>query len=339
MLNLNLYGNLKVLYVDDEPENLQAFSYALVGECVVVTFESPSAALKAIEDDPDIAVVVADIRMPEMDGFEFLRQAADINPYTVNLILTGHKDESLVIHALNSQLCVGYHKKDQVFEGDNLKQIIREAATRYADRYIREVMAANFTLLVQRLLRLRDRKYLHEHTHNMEILCRYLLPYLDISAMDRELLVLAAIFHDIGKIAMPDADAAGRSEDPVLFSGQLLRGLRGLEQCWRGAMDYHERWDGTGAPEGKHGDRISLFGRILAVVDFFDAMASERADQRAALIPEALRMIEMEAGTRFDPEVVRIFVQMCNKNPQIAEHYRVQNEQIRATLVGMNTST
>jgi response regulator RpfG family c-di-GMP phosphodiesterase len=327
VLNLNIFSNLRVLYVDDEPENLHAFSYALIDECEVATFQSPEEALRAITDDPRIAVVVADIRMPEMDGFSFLHRAGQINPFTANVILTGHTDESLAIKALNGRVCGGYYKKDYAFSGDNLVRIVRDAGLAYAERHSRELLTANATVIVKRLMRLRDKTYSHEHVQNVELLCRYLLPYLDLPLVDKEVLVLAATFHDIGRLVGSDeaGDEVDLAKRSVAYSDEILRGLRGLEKCWLGAVDHHEAFDGTGFPAGKKGAEISLFGRILAVAGFFDAMASERSFRKPVPTDQVVALVQEQAGRLFDPIVVQAFVQMWRDNPQLAEHYRQQN--------------
>ena len=335
MLNLNIFSNLKVLYVDDEAECLHAFSYALLDECEVLTFQSPVEALRAIEEDPRIAVVVADVRMPQMDGFAFLHRVSQINPFTANLILTGQTDENLAIKALNGRVCGGYYKKDYAFADGHLVQIIREAGLAYAERHSRELLTANATLIVKRVMRLKDRTYHHEHLQNVELLCRYLLPYLDMPLVDKELLILAATFHDIGKLVVPDevlmapgaysTDEFARMKEHVAYSDQILRGLRGLEKCWLAAVDHHESFDGSGYPAGKKGDQISLFGRILAVLDFFDALASERSFRRSVPTDDVLAQMQALAGSRFDPVIVEAFSQAWRDNPQLAEHYREQN--------------
>jgi putative two-component system response regulator len=338
VLNLHVFSNLKVLYVDDEAECLHAFSYALLDECEVLTFQSPTEALRAIEEDPRIAVVVADIRMPEMDGFAFLHRVSQINPFTANLILTGQTDENLAIKALNGRVCGGYYKKDFAFADDNLVKIVRDAGLAYAERHGRELLTANATLIVKRVMRLKDRTYRHEHLQNVELLCRYLLPYLDMPLVDKELLILAATFHDIGKLVVPDevllapggysADDVARMQQHVAYSDQILRGLRGLEKCWLAAVDHHESFDGTGYPAKKKGDQISLFGRILAVVDFFDALASERSFRRAVPTDEVIAQLRGLSGSRFDPVIVEAFCQAWRDNPQLGEHYRQQNAEL-----------
>ncbi|MEK6609175.1 MAG: HD domain-containing phosphohydrolase [Myxococcota bacterium] len=343
MLNLNIFSSLKVLYVDDEMENLQAFSYALIDECDVATFQSPEDALKAIEADPTIAVVVADIRMPEMDGFEFLHRVAKVNPFTSNVILTGHTDEALAIKALNGQLCSGYFKKADAFAGNALATIIRDAGLRYADRHSREILTANATQIVKRMLRVKDRTFAHTPSgvmahDNVELLCRYLLPFLDIPLVDKEILLLAAGFYDVGKIAVRDellaaphvfsVDEHREMKEHVAHSDEILRGLRGLEKCHQAAVDHHEHFDGTGYPRGKKGREISLFGRILAVVDYFDAMASERSYKRGLPLAQVMEIVESESGKKFDPDVVKAFGQMWRENHQLEDHYRLQNERL-----------
>jgi putative two-component system response regulator len=78
-------------------------------------------------------------------------------------------------------------------------------------------------------------------------------------------------------------------------------------------MYHHERWDGTGYPEGLKGDEIPLLGRILSVADFLDALTSDRAYRRGQSFDEVIAMIQKDAGHAFDPKVVDAAVQLHEK--------------------------
>ena len=76
------------------------------------------------------------------------------------------------------------------------------------------------------------------------------------------------------------------------------------------AYSHHERWDGTGYPEGRSGQQIPLCARIMAVADVFDALVSKRSYKEAFSIEKALAIIQEESGTHFDPEVTNAFLQV-----------------------------
>jgi len=128
-----------------------------------------------------------------------------------------------------------------------------------------------------------------------------------------------ALLHDIGKIGVPDAILRKRGPltpeewrimrmHPVM-GRQILRGVRFLKPAIPIVYSHHERWDGTGYPEGLVGEAISLSARIFAVADAFDALTSDRPYRRAVPAEVALREIRRCTGTHFDPQVVEAFLQ------------------------------
>ena len=126
--------------------------------------------------------------------------------------------------------------------------------------------------------------------------------------------------HDIGKIAIPDSillkPAALTPEEfetikaHTVLGYDLLKGSRSeiLAEGAIIALTHHERWDGTGYPRGLAGDEIPVAGRIVSIVDVFDALISERPYKRAWTSERALSYISEKRGTQFDPALVDIFV-------------------------------
>jgi putative nucleotidyltransferase with HDIG domain len=135
-----------------------------------------------------------------------------------------------------------------------------------------------------------------------------------------ELLYLGGPLHDVGKLGvseevlakpgrLDDRELAQIREHPKLGARILLR-----VAALRGALPYvlyhHERWDGGGYPSGRAGEEIPLEARVLAVADAFDAMTSDRPYRQALDLDEALAEVERCAGTQFDPEIVRVFLEL-----------------------------
>ncbi len=137
---------------------------------------------------------------------------------------------------------------------------------------------------------------------------------------DRQLeeLALGAALHDVGKVALPrDVLAKPGALDPVemehvrahpVEGAWLIAGFPTLASALPYVLFHHERWDGSGYPTRRAGESIPVEGRLLAVVDAFDAMTSSRP-YRAALPPgHAIEEVERHAGTQFDPEIAKTFV-------------------------------
>jgi len=143
----------------------------------------------------------------------------------------------------------------------------------------------------------------------------------------------AALLHDIGKIGIPDSILLkpGKLTDreyeiikfhPIL-SYELLNHLDFLEDAIDGIKYHHERWDGSGYPEGLKGEEIPLSARIIAVADSFDAMTSQRIYRKAMDRREAVKELHQLAGKKYDPKVVEnaIYVLLNETPPELDDHY------------------
>jgi HD-GYP domain-containing protein (c-di-GMP phosphodiesterase class II) len=127
--------------------------------------------------------------------------------------------------------------------------------------------------------------------------------------------------HDIGKIGIPERvlskpgpltdDEWAIMRTHPLLGAQILSPVKFLHRALPIVEAHHEKWDGSGYPRGLKFEEIPLGARIFALVDAFDAMTSDRPYRRALSFEQALEQISRSAGTQFDPEVVRGFVELC----------------------------
>jgi putative nucleotidyltransferase with HDIG domain len=134
------------------------------------------------------------------------------------------------------------------------------------------------------------------------------------------LLRVGGPLHDIGKLGVSDEvlGKAGGLEDHELaqirehprIGAKILLRVVSFRDALPYVLYHHERWDGTGYPTGKAGEEIPLEARVLAVADAFDAMTSDRPYRRALTRDEALAEVERCAGTQFDPEIARVFLEL-----------------------------
>ena len=158
--------------------------------------------------------------------------------------------------------------------------------------------------------------YTHRHSERVAAFAVRLAKQLGLSADDRSIVELSGLLHDVGKIGVPDAilnkpdrltdDEFAEMRRHPAHGAAILANIQSVRvaQLLPGVKYHHERWDGTGYPEGLKGDDIPLLGRILAVADFLDALSSDRSYRAALPIDDVLKMIQDEAGRAFDPRIV-----------------------------------
>jgi HD-GYP domain-containing protein (c-di-GMP phosphodiesterase class II) len=154
-----------------------------------------------------------------------------------------------------------------------------------------------------------------DHSNRLAVDCRRVAEELELGADVVFELELVAILHDIGKLAVPAAildlarplnsheRAVVRSH--TIHGAEILAAIAGLQHLAPLVRASHERWDGTGYPDGLRGEQIPPTARIVFAVDAYDAMTNDRPYRRALERGEARRRIAMGAGTAFDPLVVR----------------------------------
>lgn len=156
---------------------------------------------------------------------------------------------------------------------------------------------------------------------------------LGLSAEQREMLLITAPMHDVGKIGIADAillkpERLTRTEYEIMkghteIGGRLLKGSDSLIAAARDiALYHHENWDGSGYPSGLVGEQIPVFARICSLADVFDALMSKRPYKAAWSLEEALQFIRSEAGKKFDPAVVHAFEAALPEILRIRELYR-----------------
>jgi diguanylate cyclase (GGDEF)-like protein len=139
-----------------------------------------------------------------------------------------------------------------------------------------------------------------------------------------ETLRVAAMLHDVGKIALPDAilrkpgsltrdEVEAVKQHPLVGGMMLAQHLPGLEEVRHAVSTHHERWDGKGYPSGLDGRDIPLLGRVLAVADSYSAMTTDRPYRAAMKMEDAISELEKGAGSQFDPDLVPVFVECLSR--------------------------
>jgi diguanylate cyclase (GGDEF)-like protein/putative nucleotidyltransferase with HDIG domain len=167
----------------------------------------------------------------------------------------------------------------------------------------------------------------HDHLQRMPLFALAVAKQLGLSEQEMDALRAAALLHDIGKLAVPEhiISKPGRLT-PEEFDRMKVHPLVGAEILERVQFPYkvvpivrshHEKWDGSGYPDGLKEEEIPMGARILAAVDCLDALTSDRQYRRALPFPEAMAVFQGEAGKAFDPRVVEVVSSLHQKTDQV----------------------
>lgn len=167
----------------------------------------------------------------------------------------------------------------------------------------------------------------HDHLQRVRIYALEVAKELQVNPDEREALQAAALLHDIGKLAIPEhiISKPGRLT-PEEFEKMKIHPVVGAEILERVRFPYpvvpivrahHEKWDGSGYPLGLKGTQIPIGARILAAVDFLDALASDRQYRRALPLDEAMSRLQEESGKSFDPKVVQVLERRYSELEQL----------------------
>ncbi len=343
-----------VLVVDDAPMNLDVLSHALSDEFMVMTADNGETALDlAAEYLPDI--IVLDIRMPKMDGYEVCRQLKH-SPITRGIpviFLTAMMEEADEAYGL-ALGAVDYITKPvspalvkaRVRNHINLKRRSDRLAE-LVDERTRELTRTQEATIesLGTLAECRD----PEGGGHIRRTCNYIGRLaLRLSEkgdytppLDEDLIIQicrSAPLHDLGKIGIPDGilrkeGSLTREEFEIMKTHTTLgyasivaaeRRL-GSNSFLRFARDIaespHERWDGTGYPNGLAGEDIPLCGRLMAVADVYDALISRRVYKSPFPHSTAVEIMAENRGTAFDPLMIDAFLDVKEDFRAIALEY------------------
>lgn len=328
---------MKVLVVDDSQINLTLFSALLnkMEDVTPVTFLNPLLALEwCAEQDPDL--VLLDYMMPELDGLAFLarfRQLAGKESIPV-IMVTAVTERDIRHQGLEASANDFLNKPvDKVEFQARVKNMLtlRRAQVQLLNRaewLAEEVKKATKELveseheLIHRLSKAAEYRDPETGAHilRMSNYSKLIAKNLGLPAVEQELLLTAAPMHDIGKIGIPDQILLkpGRLDESELevmrkhaeYGAELLKNATTVltKTAQIVAATHHEKYDGSGYPNGLKGDEIPLYGRIVALADVFDALTSVRPYKKAWSIEDAKRYVVENAGTHFDPKCVAAFL-------------------------------
>lgn len=304
---------LRVLLVDDNPHESRLTELYLRREGfeVIPAYSVKDAYRSLLTEKPDIILV--DPCVEGMEGLNFIKKVKAHRYYRflpVIALIGGEENPVDVIRRGADD----FLKKPV----DRLELIARVSARGRLRNILDELeYVENALYTLARLVEIRD-SYTEEHTERVASIAVRIGRELGKTGEELGAIRKGALLHDIGKIGVPDSILLKRGslsekeyeimKRHTVIGYEVCKGLRTLKESLHVILYHHERWDGRGYPEGLFEKKIPLPARIVSVADAFDAMTSERPYRRALTKKEALSILEEGAGSQWDPEIVRIAV-------------------------------
>jgi putative two-component system response regulator len=337
----------RVLVVDDEPQVRRLLHRLLERDGHVVSVAADGASAESVADAQRFDLALCDVNLVGESGLELVRRMISRHPDLAVVMVTGSDDPALAETALEIG-AYGYVVKP--FRDTELAIAVANALRRrrleIENRSHREQLEQLVSDRTSELRRSRE-ETIHrlasaaeardqetgEHIQRVAGLAELLARRLALPSDWCELLRLASALHDIGKISIPDfillkpgaltpderaamQEHAERGRTMLAGSGEPLLNLASSV-----AWTHHERWDGTGYPRGLIGTDIPIEGRIVAVVDVFDALLSHRTYRPAFAVNETIRHLRGGRGTHFDPDVLDRFLDVLPEALAIRERF------------------
>jgi putative two-component system response regulator len=364
-------NNANVLIVDDDPA-----IHRMIGRILRrLPFDLYNAgggheAFEIVQSiSPDL--ILLDLSMPHMDGFEVAEHfKADSKTHNVPIIIiTGNNGSDLLSRALGS--CADdfisktadpseiiarmeYHIKR--------KCMLDQLHTDHLDcQDMVSLKSGQLTIALNRLKEAsleviwrltaasehRDNET-GEHIKRMSHFAAAIARKMRLKKKTVDTLLYAAPMHDIGKIGIPDGILLkpGKLDEKeweimkshTTIGADILAGSN-IDLVKMGrviALTHHEKWDGSGYPQGLKGPKIPLIGRIVAIADVFDALTSKRPYKEAFSVEKSIQIIAEGRGAHFDPDVVDAFFSIQDTILQIKDKYQENDDENQRPAAAVN---
>jgi putative two-component system response regulator len=352
----------RILVVDDEELNRELLHAMLSSIGYEVDFaEDGFQALSMVKLDFDL--VLLDVMMPGMDGFEVaqkIREGEEFGDVPICMVtaLAAKKDrlravdagandfitkpvDKLELKVRVASLIRMKETQDEIkrhqeeLEGKveqrtiHLKQALKDAAEGQRQTYQAQLET------IERLAVAAEYKDEDTglHVRRMSRYCHLLAVKLSLTPHDCEIILNASPMHDVGKMGIPDAillkpakldaDEWEIMKRHTIIGGKILGGSSSelLQAGETIALSHHEKWDGSGYPNGLSGEGIPLMGRIAALADVFDALTNKRPYKDAFSNEQALQIIKEGKGKHFDPTILDVFLENLGEIEKIQSQY------------------
>jgi putative two-component system response regulator len=310
-----------VLVVDDDPDNVDLLQAYLEAESyqVMTAYRGDEALEKAFARQPDL--VLLDVMMPGLDGFEVCRhlKADRRTQFVPVVIITVLREPRAKVAGAEAGaddfLTKPFDRVELLARVRNLLQI------KHLTDQLEHAESVIFALAAA--VEAQD-PYTEKHLQRMASLSERLARAAGLDPHQVLAVRYGSILHDVGKIGVNEAilrkpgplteeEWAQVREHPAI-GARIVRSMRLAQRIAPIVRGHHEHWDGRGYPDGLKGKEIPIGARVVALVDAYDAMSTDRS-YRAALPPEVIRAeLEQNAGKQFDPHLTVLLLHLLEED-------------------------
>lgn len=346
-----------ILYVEDEDDIRKSFLNILntLFENIIVATNGDEGLSKYIEFKDKIDLIITDINMPKLNGIEMAKKIKELKPNQSLIFVTAYSSDNYLIEAIRLNIDGYIIKPVEIYQTvevlhKTIKKIhekkeldsYREHLEVLVDEKTKEVTNLNFEIdktlreVVFTLSEIAEAKSKETGNHVKRVanFSRILGEAFGMSQDELKILKNAAAMHDIGKIAIPDSILNKPSsltdsefemiKNHTVYGYDILRtSERDLFQAAAiVAHQHHEKYDGRGYPRGVRGESIHIYGRITAIADVFDALASDRVYKRAWEVDRVLELLKSESGKHFDPHLIELFFKNLDEILQVQNDFK-----------------
>ncbi len=371
----------EILVIDDESINLQAIRNALSGHFSIKACKSGAEAFAMLKSGMIPDLILLDISMPEMDGYETLELIYSVSEFKeIPVIFVTASDSfsdeekgfqmgavdyitkpirpTIVLERVKVHLELkaardilnmkNFWLENEIYQKISENQLIQEAALDVISQLVetRDYNTGNHISRTKMYVELIARTLSKTEKYKNYLTEDYI-----------QQVVKASVLHDIGKIGIPDMVLMKPTkltpEEYELMKSHCIIGVRSIQKALHKYIQnmenkhmnerpslirffdeairivnfHHEKWDGTGYPEGLKGEEIPISARMMMLADIFDALTSVRVYKAAWSFEASAEWIESHSGTFFDPEIVAVFISRKSDFYQILVDYQDDSSQ------------
>lgn len=343
-MHTTVNSQYKIIAVDDEPGILDSLNVFLsrVGYTFVGVTD-PTEAIQLIKNE-HFDLMLLDFLMTPIHGDQVVEEIRKFNKDLYILLLTGHKDLAPPLDTIKRLDIQGYCEKSDKFDqlllliesgikAVSQMKLIKNINDELKSTYDKLESAYMDTIEILRLTVEAKDTYTRGHSDRVSEYSELIGKHLGLSDNDLKTLKIGGLFHDIGKIGIPDSillktdklsdDEYSEIKNHPSIGAHILSNATVFQDIIPIVKHHHERFDGRGYPSKLKGNEIPYLARITAVADAFDAMTSKRSYRDSLDLNTVRSEIANNSGTQFDPDIAKAFLDILDNEPEEIE--RIMN--------------